>query len=54
VGPGAGDRPLAIVHARDEDAARAAAARVKAAISVAPADDAGRPPVPAPILEEIA
>lgn len=42
VGPGTGDRPLAVVHARTEDEADAAAAAVRAAITVgtAPGADA--------------
>jgi thymidine phosphorylase len=47
VGPG--ERPLAVVHARDEDAARAAAAAVRAAITVG--DEA--PAVPPIVTEEL-
>ncbi|HSD80817.1 MAG TPA: hypothetical protein VLB47_09150, partial [Solirubrobacteraceae bacterium] len=42
-----GGRPLAIVHARDADAAAAAAAAVRAAMTVGP----GAPP-PAPVVTE--
>jgi thymidine phosphorylase len=46
VGP---DRPLAVVHARDEDSARQAAAEVRAAIAVG--DEA--PPAPPVVFEEL-
>ena len=42
VGP---ERPLALVHARDHEAARAAAEALKAAMTVAPDADAPAPPV---------
>jgi thymidine phosphorylase len=50
VGPGGGSRPLAVVHARTEDAADAAAAAVRAAITVG---ESGSAPPEVPVVTEV-